>query len=114
MTFPTGQVDLPRLERVGTAVRLSAESFSKAYSSHAHQLKPAGAVTGWGATSAVVAAADGWAAFMAYLAGQVRGLGGDLSTAARQYHATDAGAAAYLAGIPAGHPAQGFAQNRTR
>jgi hypothetical protein len=105
-----GTVDIPGLNMVGAAVTGSAAGFKQTYADHAGQLEVGGS-TVWATTQAVSAAAERWGGFVQQLAGQVRGLGVDLSRAAADYQASDDAAASRVntAGIPAGHPALGRA-----
>jgi hypothetical protein len=105
-----GTVDIPGLHKVGTAVAGSAAGFEAAHAGHAGQLV-VGGPTVWATTQAASAAAERWGGFVKQLAGQVRGLGTDLSKAAADYQSTDQAAASRVntAGIPAGHPALGRA-----
>ncbi len=103
-------VDIPGLQKVGTAVAGSAARFEAAHAGHAGQLDVGGS-TVWATAQAASAAAERWGGFVKQLAGQVRGLGADLSKAAADYQASDDAAASMVntAGIPAGHPALGRA-----
>jgi hypothetical protein len=105
-----GTVDIPGLHEVGAAVAGSAARFEVAHTVHAGRLDVGGS-TVWATTQAAAAAAERWGGFAKQLAGQVRGLGADLSRAAADYQASDDAAAARVntAGIPAGHPALGRA-----
>ncbi len=105
-----GTVDIPGLTKVAAAVADTAAGFEQAHAGQATKLR-IGSSAVWASTHAAAAGAERWGGFVKQLAGQVRGLGADLTKAAADYQASDEAAASRVttAGIPAGHPAMGRA-----
>lgn len=87
-------VDMPGLATVGSDVEHAATSFTRAGTAYVDKLGDGRQIVGFTTGTAMDPAADRWIAFLRQLAEQVQRLGADLSTAARDYQATDADAAA--------------------
>ncbi len=104
MGYPTGEVDIPTLNKVGAAIQQASTSFEKAYSSHAGQLAPAGTLHEWGTGGVLAHAGESWSNFIRNFAGQVHDHGAAMSRAAKAYEAADSGAANRFGGVSTGHP----------
>ena len=98
MGYPSGQVDIPGLAKVGSSVTHCAGAFEKAFSAESGVLAPGSTLTGWATGAAVAAATEAWSTFVRNLAGQIRSFGADLSSASSAYQSTDSTAADRVAG----------------
>ncbi|MEV4705265.1 hypothetical protein [Actinoplanes sp. NPDC049316] len=94
MYEPVPQVDIPGLSRVGSAVEAASVTWGKAHSTHAEQLPPGDALTGWAAGAALATANDGWSAFMTRLEDELHAYAAGLTQSAKDYQAADEAAAA--------------------
>lgn len=109
MSQPVSQVDPPGLMAVRRNAVAAGDQFDEAQAAHVSKLGTGSEIQQWSTGSALGSATTAWTAFARQLAGQVQGIGADLSTAARDYEASDTASAARTGSIPAGHPAIGRA-----
>lgn len=114
MGNPEVFVDPESLRAVGHDVSVGLWHADGVLTREGDRLVPAGTAARWDSAPLLAETAAGWQGYLKDLQQRLEAFGDGLVASADQFEATDAYAAAGLAGIPAGHPAYGRVQGHGR